>query len=88
MAILENASNKIIISDGDGVKLYSYKTLIALYKNENLFLTSYYNYSKTTAKHLTQFINDFCYNQFNKKDIQPNTDEQTRTQYQYIIKSI
>lgn len=85
MDILENTSNKIIIRDGDGVKLYSYTSLIANYKSGKLYLTDKYNYSKTTAKHLTQFINKFCYNKFDKKNIQTNTDKKTNIQYQYII---
>ena len=95
MKILENKNNITIIDDNDGtheqfITLYSYNTIIATYeKNHNckgvLFLTSYYNYSKTTSKHLNYFINNYCGN-INKKNIENNTSILDRhKQYNYII---
>lgn len=65
MDILENNTNKLILQDNDGLKFYSYKSLIAIYTNRtirygcNLYLTKKWDYSKTTLKQLKSFIDEY-----------------------------
>lgn len=65
--ILENNNNNIILYDSNYciLILYSYTSKIAEYNEikKELILTSRYNYSATTLKHLNKFIDNYtCYN--------------------------
>ena len=64
-------ANQFIIIDGDNVTFQSYKSKIATYNHANKELTLYgymWDYSNTTRKHFSSFVNDFtCFQYDNKK---------------------
>jgi len=62
MYIESFCNNKLTIVNNGGISyIFSYKSLIAIYYNNYLFLDSYYkNYSVTTNKHIA-FIKDYYY---------------------------
>lgn len=54
--------NQFIIKDNETIYFQSYDVIIAKYnKKDGLILDNYYwDYSKTTLKHLYMFIDEFC----------------------------
>lgn len=72
--ILENNNNNIILYDSNYciLILFSYKSKIAEYNEikKQLILTSKYNYSSTTGRHLNSFINKYtCYDSDKLKNL-------------------
>lgn len=58
--VLVNESNRICISYNDDMIWVSYKSCIAYFKGPKLVhLGDDYNFSRTTTKHMNQFIGEF-----------------------------
>lgn len=58
--VLVNESNRICISYNDDMIWVSYKSCIAYFKGPKLVhLGDDYNFSRTTSKHINQFIGEF-----------------------------
>lgn len=58
--VLVNESNRICISYNDDMIWVSYKSCIAYFKGPKLVhLGDDYDYSRTTTKHMNQFIGEF-----------------------------
>ena len=74
MEILKNKNNILIIKNDNKVSLASYETLIAIFNETTKTLkldATYWDYSKTTLKHLKEFINNYtCFNYETKKDFE------------------
>lgn len=58
--VLTNESNRICIAYNDDMIWVSYKSCIAYFKGPKLVhLGDDYNFSRTTSKHMNQFIGEF-----------------------------
>lgn len=58
--VLTNESNRICIAYNDDMIWASYKSCIAYFKGPKLVhLGDDYNFSRTTSKHINQFIGEF-----------------------------
>ena len=51
------AANQFVIANNGAVYFQSYSTMIAKVEDGKLTLSSYWDYSKTTSKHLYIFLN-------------------------------
>lgn len=63
--------NQFIIHTPNAIIFQSYRSIIAIILNGELYIDNYYiNYSKTTSKHLYLFIRDYTkYDVYNLKDL-------------------
>lgn len=76
--ILKNEKNYIIIKENYSnftslIKMYSYKSLIAVYDKDNkiLNITNLWDYSQTTIKQFKDFINNYtCFEYKTKKEFE------------------
>lgn len=60
---LENKNQFVILGNNGEVEFQSYNSLIArIEKNGNLLLSSHWDYSRTTLKHLYIFLDRYFYN--------------------------
>lgn len=60
---LENKNQFVILGNNGEVEFQSYNSRIAkINKNGSLELSSRWNYSKTTSKHLYMFLEKYLYN--------------------------
>lgn len=67
---LEN-KNQFVIYNDDAIVFQSYRTLIAMwsYKEQKLYINwNYWDYSKTTSKHLKIFINEYTKYTYDNKN--------------------
>lgn len=60
----EAVKNQYVITNRNWTAFQSYSSLVAIYDRENktLLLGGDFDYSRTTAKYLGQFIRDYCGN--------------------------
>ena len=74
----ELGRNQFVIHFENGCIFQSYDSIIAYKINEKCYLTSKWNYSRTTMKYLYLFLEDYCYfNKLNKKEIEKLIEENT-----------
>lgn len=75
--ITQLANNQIVIENDDNTtEFYSYWTLIAkLVKGWELYLTSYWDYSRTTTKWLLEFMRRFVWVDTNSKEIRKDLEK-------------
>ena len=69
---LENKNQFVILGNNGEIEFQSYNSLIArIEKNGNLSLSSHWDYSRTTSKHLYIFLEKYLYNldDYIQKDI-------------------
>lgn len=60
---LENKNQFVILGNNGEIEFQSYNSLIArIEKNGNLSLSSHWDYSRTTLKHLYIFLDRYFYN--------------------------
>ena len=69
--------NQVVLeNDNDTTEFYSYGTLIAvLHKGWELYLTSYWDYSRTTTKWLLEFMRRFVWVDTNSKEIRKDLEK-------------
>lgn len=72
---LDNSKKALMITnyDTDEIMLFSYETHICTVRYCNIIvLTEYWDYSRTTLKHLKQFLDNHYFNDkyINKKDFE------------------
>ena len=73
--ITELQKNQIVIENDDNTtEFYSYWTLIAKLEKCELYLTSYWDYSKTTTKYLLEFMRKFVWVDTNSKEIRKDLE--------------
>lgn len=74
--LIELQKNQTVIEDDNTYEFYSYGTLIAkLEKWWELYLTSYWDYSKTTTKWLLEFMRKFVWVDTNSKEIRKDLEK-------------
>lgn len=73
MKLEQLANNQIVVHTNDKILFFSYDTLIAeFWKNtKELYVSSFWDYSKTTSKYLYKFINnlDLDFKVHNRKEM-------------------
>ena len=55
------ASNQFVITANGATYFQSYNSVVAKIQNGNVYVSNYWDYSKTTMKHLYIFLNDYGY---------------------------
>ena len=55
------AANQFVIEDNNDVYFQSYQSIVAKISSGKLYLSYYWDYSKTTLKHLRIFLEDYGY---------------------------
>jgi hypothetical protein len=73
--IIELQKNQIVVQDENTIEFYSYWTLIAKLEKAELYLTSYWNYSKTTTRYLLEFMRKFVWVDTNSKEIRKDLEK-------------
>lgn len=94
MKMLKNKNNMVVIEDNDNYYLFSYTTLIAkicnIINNDSygICLTNSWNYSRTTLKHLYNFIGLYSTQRDNTNNTIAYMLDKTNNKKEYIQKLI